>query len=98
MFLKMQIDLGVFGIADAEIDVDYSAGSPGVMYMPNGDPGYPDEPAECIINSFKVNGIEFSEEFDLDDAGLTAKIEEMASDEYERKRNWYRRRPEDCDD
>ena len=32
-----------------EITVDYTPGSPGRMYMPNGDPGYPPESPEMEI-------------------------------------------------
>ena len=37
-----------------EVEFDYSPFRPGRMYMPNGDPGYPDEPAEMEITSIKM--------------------------------------------
>ena len=35
---------------------DYSPGRPGVHTMRNGDPGYPDEPAELIVCDLERNG------------------------------------------
>ncbi len=34
-----------------EVQADVTPGAPAVWYMPNGDPGYPAEPAECEITS-----------------------------------------------
>lgn len=42
-------DFGNLGEHEVQVDYTYSAGRPGKMYMPNGDPGYPDEPAEVEI-------------------------------------------------
>jgi hypothetical protein len=36
----------------------YEAGLPGLVYRPNGDPGYPEEPAEVEIYSVQIQGIE----------------------------------------
>lgn len=36
------------------IDFDYTPGHPGCWYLRNGDPGFPPEPAEVIVNSVKV--------------------------------------------
>ena len=43
------LDFGDLGEHDVQVDYTYSPGRPGKMYMPNGDPGYPDEPAEVEI-------------------------------------------------
>ena len=43
------LDFGVLGEHEVQVDYTYSAGRPGKMYMPNGAPGYPDEPAEVEI-------------------------------------------------
>jgi hypothetical protein len=43
---------------NADVSFTYSAGRPGRNYMPNGDPGYPDEPAELDVFSVKVDGID----------------------------------------
>jgi hypothetical protein len=36
---------------DVEVTYSYSPAIPGVMYLRNGDPGYPEEPAEVEILS-----------------------------------------------
>ncbi len=43
------LDFGNLGEHEVQVDYTYSPGRPGKMYMPNGDPGYPDEPAEVEI-------------------------------------------------
>jgi len=40
---------GVFIEMPVTIEVNYTPGEKGCRYMPNGDPGYPDEPAEIEI-------------------------------------------------
>jgi len=49
--LKQIVDLGILGEIEVDVDYDYSPGTPDVMYMPNGDPGSPGDPAELTINS-----------------------------------------------
>jgi hypothetical protein len=36
---------------------DYSPGRPGVHTLRNGDPGYPDEPPELVINEIERNNV-----------------------------------------
>ena len=36
------------------VEFDYSPCRPGCLYMPNGDPGYPDEPNELNITSINI--------------------------------------------
>ena len=43
------LDFGVLGEHEISVDYTYNAGRPGKMYLRNGDPGYPDEPAEAEI-------------------------------------------------
>ena len=43
------LDFGILGEHEVQVDYTYSAGRPGKMYLRNGDPGYPDEPAEVEI-------------------------------------------------
>jgi len=43
------LDLGALGEVEVVVDYTYSAGRPGKMYLRNGDPGYPEEPAEVEI-------------------------------------------------
>jgi len=41
-----------------EVTGEYSAGSPAVAYLSNGDPGYPEEPEEFEIHKVILNGID----------------------------------------
>ena len=43
----------VYGVK-VNIDYDYSKGHPAVMYLSNGDPGYPAEPAEVVMNEISI--------------------------------------------
>lgn len=73
-----------------EIDVDftvkYRPGLPGRMYMRNGDPGYPDEPAEIEMFDLYVNGQKlggdiaaaFQNALDLHYEDIIAQVEEEA--------------------
>jgi hypothetical protein len=47
----MRLDLGVLGERDVEVCFDYYPGTPDVMYLSNGDPGYPGDPDEANITS-----------------------------------------------
>lgn len=47
---ELTLDLGIFGEQEVTIHYDYSQGRPAVMYLRNGDPGYPEEPAELTVN------------------------------------------------
>ena len=55
-----QTEVCIFGTdATAVVKFTYTPGSPGKMYLRNGDPGYPEEPAEVeidevLINTFKM--------------------------------------------
>lgn len=48
------IDLGELGDVEADIGFSFWPGRPGCMYLPNGDPGFPEEPAELEITSITV--------------------------------------------
>ena len=56
--MKIILDCGDLGEQEAEIEYTYTPGTPDVMYMPNGDPGYPGDPPEFEITSLKVFGVE----------------------------------------
>ena len=43
---------------EAQVEFDFLRGAPGRWYMPNGDPGYPDEPDELEVNSIVIDGHE----------------------------------------
>ena len=47
-------------VQDTVFDVGYwyEVGHPALMYKPNGDPGYPEEPAEVEIYSVQIQGME----------------------------------------
>lgn len=47
------------GLGDCTIHYDYSPGRPGVHTLPNGDPGYPDDPAELEVTVVQIEGCEF---------------------------------------
>jgi len=40
---------------ELEVVYDYTPGRPGRAYMPNGDPGYPDDPPELEITAVYLN-------------------------------------------
>ena len=44
------------GDSAAMVEYEYEPGQRGCMYLRNGDPGYPDEPAQVNIVSVLVNG------------------------------------------
>jgi hypothetical protein len=44
------------GDASVFVEYEYTPGRPGVHTLRNGDPGYPDEPAEVVILNVLVNG------------------------------------------
>ena len=48
------LDFGCLGEQEVEVTGSYSPGSPAVMYLRNGDPGYPAEPPEFELQTFKL--------------------------------------------
>jgi len=52
------LDFGCLGEHDVEVSYAYSPGRPGKMYLRNGDPGYPDEPAELEILSVPLYSLD----------------------------------------
>ena len=49
---------------EMEVTGEYYKGCRGRMYLRNGDPGYPDEPAEFEIESIKIGDVEVLSLFD----------------------------------
>ena len=49
MKIEQTLDLGVLGEQTFVLDCHYSPATQDVMYLPNGDPGYPGEPEEMDI-------------------------------------------------
>ena len=46
----------ILGEATVMVEYEYSPGRPGVHTLRNGDPGYPDEPAELALLNVLING------------------------------------------
>lgn len=81
------VDLGILGEIEVEVTCAYSPGTPDVWYMPNGDPGYPGDPAECeILKVIAPNGENITFLFDGNDAFETL-IAEEAWEKYNESRN-----------
>ena len=79
-------------IGEEEINVvveyDYYAGCKGRMYMPNGDPGYPEEPAEVEIT--KIYAFADKSESDISAKIDNAEINRITDLIFEEERNgWY---------
>lgn len=47
------------GEVDAIVHAKFHEGRPGRNYMPNGDPGYPDDPPEVEVIAVMYNGIDY---------------------------------------
>jgi len=68
-----EIEWEAMGMTDEDLDVEVELeieltvnymGCPAVMYLPNGDPGYPEEPSEYEVKLERVTiGNELSEDF-----------------------------------
>lgn len=70
-----------------DIAFDYSPGYPGVNTLPNGDPGYPDEPDELEISDVSITPKDGAKmplpwEF-LDDFSLFDRIEALCREHLE---------------
>ena len=46
---------------EVEVDYKFTPGRPGVWTLPNGDPGYPDDPPEMDIEAIKIKGVDIYE-------------------------------------
>lgn len=44
----------IFGEQTLRATFDYSPGTPDVMYLPNGDPGYPGDPEEFEVTAIEL--------------------------------------------
>ena len=54
--LQLTCDLLEEDDADCAFQVEYAPGTPDVMYLSNGDPGYPGDPAECsVLKAWRVD-------------------------------------------
>lgn len=58
--LNWTLDLGVAGERDCCVIVNYAPGRPGIRTLPNGDPGYPDDPDEFEIIKADCEGLDIT--------------------------------------
>lgn len=78
-FLLQIVDLGILGEIEVEVEYAYSPGTRDVMYLPNGDPGYPGDPAEFEILKVTFNGENISFLFDGNDTFETLIADEVSA-------------------
>jgi len=76
--LSQIVDLGILGEIEVEVEYSYTPGTPDVMYLSNGDPGHPGDPAEFEILKVTFNGENITFLFDGNDAFETLIAEEAA--------------------
>lgn len=55
MIREADVTLGALG--KQRVRFEFTPGRPGCMYLSNGDPGYPDEPAELWITEVCITGV-----------------------------------------
>ena len=58
--MQRLVNVKVNGV-ELEVLGDYTKGSAAVFYLRNGDPGYPAEPSEFVVESIKIGGVECSD-------------------------------------
>ena len=75
----LTLDLGIFGEQDVDVSYTYSAGRPAVMYLRNGDPGYPEEPAEIEILSVTCHGVKLPDKMWENDSCVEVIIDELSA-------------------
>jgi hypothetical protein len=77
-FLQI-VDLGILGEIEVEVEYSYSPGTPDVRYLPNGDPGYPGDPAELEILKVTYDGENITFLFDGNDTFETLIADEVSA-------------------
>ena len=75
----LTLDLGIFGEQEVEVVYTYSAGRPAVMYLRNGDPGYPEEPAELELLTLSCHGVILPNEMWDNDSCREVIIDELSA-------------------
>jgi len=84
--LVLTLDLGILGERDAYFLISYIPATRDVMYLSNGDPGYPGDPAEVEILSAKMGDIDITallpEDEDLLDR-LCVEADEVMREEWQ---------------
>lgn len=54
------IDLGVLGEQKVTVAYNYTPGTPDVMYLPNGDPGHPGDPAKFEVLEVRLDELDLT--------------------------------------
>lgn len=70
--------------SDCIVEFRVSPGRPAVMYLPNGDPGYPEDPAELEVIRVTRNGADVTDEY-AEFLSESDNFNEVAWAEYEAK-------------
>ena len=88
--ITLTLDLGILGERDVNFVVIHSPATPDVMYLRNGDPGYPGDPAEVEVLAAKLDGLDITallpEDDSLYDRLCDAVEEDSREYEYEPER------------
>lgn len=59
--MSRTVDLGQAGELEVTVKYTYSPGTKDVMYLPNGDPGYPGDPAVFDVLEISCEGINITD-------------------------------------
>ena len=82
--VTLEVDCGWLGEGVAmEFTVDYRPGTPDVMYLRNGDPGYPGDPPELEVEAVWCNGVDVTKAFDFGGEALRDALVEKAREAYD---------------
>jgi hypothetical protein len=79
--ITLTVDCGLLGENDITFEVRCSPGTPDVLYLRNGDPGYPGDPEELEIVSAKRGDIDITQAFTFDHDRLHELLCEQARDD-----------------
>lgn len=82
------LDLGVLGEQELCVEYEYSPSTPDVMYLPNGDPGYPGDPEEFEILKVSLDGENVTWIFDRCEALWDAAIEKARDEASQPDDHW----------
>jgi len=86
---------------EVEVEGNIYPGHKGVHTLPNGDPGYPDEPAEVEITDITLDGKVFDltdEEMEKAHELLLRAVEKSEEEKYNDACDYEYDRRQDCDD
>ncbi len=80
----LESEVGTYLLCYFDLYYTLTPGCPAVMYLPNGDPGYPEEPAECEVWKV-VRGTIYNENGDEVDDEILIESAQQSFDEYMKK-------------